>query len=261
MLVALHAVDHAFVVIPAADTFGERAAVAQRAVRSDVEHADMRARRVVHVQDVLVRREAQPVRLAEVVRFAVQDAVRRDAIHTLVIELLCPLEPEHGHASVGRIGEVDRPVRSHHDVVRAVQLLALPVRGENRALARGRFHDEGAGDVLANVEIPRAVIGHAVALIARIAHFEDAFACAPPAADVARHVAEVEALLFGVPDRPLAEPEPCTELLDRRVRLNQLQQCGVVDFNSVRRLGHQHILLASSIMRLVRRESEMRTTR
>jgi hypothetical protein len=55
VLVALHAVHDTFVVVPGADAFGEDAAVTQRAVRCDVERANMRTRRVVHVENLLVR--------------------------------------------------------------------------------------------------------------------------------------------------------------------------------------------------------------
>jgi len=68
--------------------------------------------------------------------------------------------------------------------------------------------------MLADVEIPCAVVGHAVALVARIAYFDDPFARAPSPPDVARHVAEIEALLNGIPDRTLAEPEPGADPLD-----------------------------------------------
>ena len=73
-LVALHPVDYALVVISRPDMFSERAAAAQRAVRCDVERADMRARRVVLGKCRLIRRQTQSVRLAEVVRFAVPSA-------------------------------------------------------------------------------------------------------------------------------------------------------------------------------------------
>ena len=113
--------------------------------------------------------------------------------------------------------------------------------GEDLALAGWRFHDERTGDVLADIEIARTVVGHAVALVARIAHLDDARA--PSAADIARHVAEIEALLC-VPDRALAETEPGADLLDRRVAIDQTQQFLVGDFDGVRGLSISTLSLA-----------------
>jgi hypothetical protein len=74
VLVALHAVDNTLVVVAGADAFGEDAAAAQRPVGCEVERTDVRTRRVVHVENLLVGRQAQPVRLVEVILFAVQRA-------------------------------------------------------------------------------------------------------------------------------------------------------------------------------------------
>jgi hypothetical protein len=56
-----------------------------------------------------------------------------------------------------------------------VQFLALPMCREDLALACERFPDERARGVLADVEIAPAVVGHAVALVARIAHLDHTF--------------------------------------------------------------------------------------
>ena len=82
------------------------------------------------------------------------------------------------------------------------------MRREDLALAGGRFHDQRTGDVLADIEIARTVVGHAVALVARIAHLDDAVPRAPSAADIARHVAEIEALLLGFQIGPSLKRNP-----------------------------------------------------
>src|SRR4051812_9886881 len=67
-LVELHAVDEvADLEAARADPVGQHARVRERAVGGDVEHADVRARRVVDVQQRLVGREAEAVGLIEVV--------------------------------------------------------------------------------------------------------------------------------------------------------------------------------------------------
>ena len=69
VLVAFHAVHDAFVVVPGADAFGEDAAAASDPSPA-TSNARMCARRVVHVENPLVERQAQSIRLAEVVRVA-----------------------------------------------------------------------------------------------------------------------------------------------------------------------------------------------
>ena len=111
---------------------------------------------------------------------------------------------------------------------------------EDFALAGARFHDQRAGDVLAHVEIAGAVVRHAVALVARVAHLDDAALGSPAAADVARHVAEIEALLLGIPDWTFAEAEPSTNPFDVRFAIDDAQQVRVVDFDRIRGVGHHH---------------------
>src|SRR5439155_11576832 len=149
-----------------------------------------------------------------IVALEMQLAVRREAEEALEIEVLAALDAEHRHPAVDRVAEIDRPVGAQHDVVGAVELLALPVGGQHAAVAGRGLHDQLAGGMLADIEVAAGVIGHAVALVARIAHLDDAAGLAPAAADVARHVAEIEALLAGVPDRAFGELEPGAEALD-----------------------------------------------
>ena len=75
-LVALHAVDDAVPKFAVADVLGEDAAVAEGAVGGDIEDANVGARGIVDVEKFLVRRKAQAVTLAEIVRFEVKFALR-----------------------------------------------------------------------------------------------------------------------------------------------------------------------------------------
>src|SRR5204863_9900209 len=130
------------------------------------------------------------------------------------------------------------PVRSQDDVVGAVQLFTLPVRREDLAFAGGCLHHQRARDMLADVEIAGRVVGHAVTFVARVPHLDDALMRTPASADFLRHVAELEALLLRIPDRPFAETEPGAQLLDRRALVYQVRHVGVRDLNSPRHVVH-----------------------
>ena len=111
----------------------------------DVEHADQRLHGVVDVEQLFVRREAQPVRLVE--QMAVDHELRlaaagRHAIDALEAELARPLDAIDRHAAVPGIGEIDRAVGVHAHVVRAVELLALEMRGQHLAPPVGPLADE-----------------------------------------------------------------------------------------------------------------------
>ena len=222
---SLHPVDEAALrEVAVADVLGEHAAVGERVVRPDIEHADVRAIGVVDVEQRLVRREAQPVRLLEVVDEQLDlAAARREPVDALEVEVLLALEPEARHAPVGRVGEDDRPVARDDDVVRAVQLLALPVRGERLARSVRLLADDRARDVLADDEVAVVVERHAVALVARVSQHRDSLVGMPAAALVAGHVAEVERPV-GHPDRALGEGEPCRDLLDLGVLVDEVVQ-------------------------------------
>src|ERR1044071_3574846 len=126
--VALHPVRDSLLDDPAADPLEEHASVRERAVGADVVDLDEGARRVVDVEQRLVRREAEAVRLLVLV--LLDDELRiaptgRNPEDALPAELPLALEAEDGHAPVPRVGETDRAVGLDPDVVRAVQLLPL----------------------------------------------------------------------------------------------------------------------------------------
>ena len=222
--IALHAVGQAALALRD-DAAGEHAPVHQRAVGGDVEHADQGLHRVVDVEALLVGREAQPIRLVEHVALHQQfgrPAARRHAVHALEAELPRPLHPVHRHAPVPGIGEVDRAVGFHHDVVGAVELVAVEMRSEHVALPVGALAHQARGGVLAHDEVQLLVVGHAVALVGRALDLAHAAALVPAPAHVGRHVGEQQVVLDRVPDRPFGKREAGPDLADRRPAVDQL---------------------------------------
>src|SRR5690606_21161120 len=128
--VALHAIGHA--------ALGARIAVKDarprhRAVGLDVVGADHALAAAVDVEDLLVGREAKPVGIDVVLAHdAHAAAVGRDAEYRLDLQVALDVGAHHPDVEkpARRIGEPDRAVGFHHDVVRAVELHALPALGE-----------------------------------------------------------------------------------------------------------------------------------
>ena len=177
----------------------------------------MRLRRVVDVEERFAGREAEAVRLVEVVDEELWvAAARRDPVDALEGELLLTLDAEAGHPPVGRVAEVDRAVGVDDDVVRAVQLLALVVRREHLAAAPrpvGVEPDDAGRGVLAHDQAPVRVERHPVALVARLRDLADAALLVPAPASVAGHVRKEEEAAARVPDRSLGEGEAGAQLL------------------------------------------------
>ena len=168
-LVAFHPV-RAAILRRRPDFACEQTLPGQRAVGRDVEHADQFFRAVVDVEQLLIGREAEAVRLLK--QLAIDDelqiaAVGRHAIDALETKLPRPLDPENRRASIIGIGEIDRAIRTHADVVRAVELLALEMAREHLARSVRLFADEQGRRMLANDEVEIGVIGHAVAFVGR----------------------------------------------------------------------------------------------
>ena len=209
-----------------ADAGGENPVWAKRAVSVDIEDADQRTHRVVDIQQPLVGRKTEAVRLVEQV--AIDDklrlaAARRHAVDALEAELARPLDPVDRHSPVPGIGEIDRAVRAHADVVRAVEFLAFEMRRENFAPAIA-LANEARCRVLAHDQLEVGVVGHAVAFVGRLHHFAHAAARVVAASHVGRHVREQQILIDRMPDRPLGEREAAGQLLDRRVEIDQLRE-------------------------------------
>src|SRR5262245_25921307 len=185
---------------------GPDAAPGESAARGEVEHADVLALGVVDEQPPPVERKAQPVRLPEVLREQRRRAcVRADAVQPAKIELRIPLDAVVLHAPVARIGEVDRAVRGAHDVVRAVQLPALVVRGDRRDAPVALGARDLARGVLAREEPAFSVPREAVRHVAGLAERADAVLRRPAAQVVPGHVAPEQVAFAAVPQRPLGE--------------------------------------------------------
>ena len=229
-LVALHPVGDALLDHAGADALEEHAPVRERAVRVHVPDLDVRPRRVVDVEQRLVRREAEPVRHVELV--SVDDRARGRPGRRRAGSGRRPASrapgsrsmPEAGEAPVPRIGEVDRAVRADADVVRAVELLALVVVGEQSRARRPAARAQRARDVLADeqVEVVRRRSSRCTCTTGRItsttAPSDGVYL--PP--DVAGHVGEEQVVLRRVPDRPLGEGEARREALDLGALLDEL---------------------------------------
>src|SRR6266511_888731 len=234
-LVALHPVRDPLLDHAPADVLEEHPPVCDRAVGLRVEDPDVRPRRVVDVQERLVRREAEPVRLLEVVDEELRVAAAGpDPIHALEAELAVALDAEHRHAPVPRVAEVDRAVVRDDHVVRAVQLLALVVGGDDFPAAPRAVRidaHERAGRVLAHKQLTVGVEGHPVALVAGPHHLLDAVLLIPAPPDVAGHVAEEQEPSLLVPDRSLGEGEARRQLLDLRLLVDELEELLRLEIN------------------------------
>src|SRR5258708_186236 len=75
--------------VAVSDRLGEDGSVRERVIRADLEDTDVRVLRVVEVEERLVRREAEAVRLAEVVDEQLElAAARGDPVNALEVEFL-----------------------------------------------------------------------------------------------------------------------------------------------------------------------------
>ena len=234
-MVAFHPVRHALLE-RRTNARGEHAPARQRTVGGDVEHADQRLHRIVDVEELLIRREAEAVRLIEQQALDEQlrgAATRRDAVDTLKAELPRTLDAIARHAAIVRIGEIDRTVGADADVVRAVEFLAVEMGRENFAPPVWPFAHQRGRRMLADDQVEIGVVGHAVAFVGRPPHFRNASCGVPAAAHVGRHVREQKVVVDRMPDRTLGEGEPGSDLTDRRVRIDQF-----LEFRSQGRMRH-----------------------
>src|SRR5690242_11722306 len=101
-------------------------------------------------------------------------ATRRDAIDSLEAELARPLDAIDRHAAIPGVAEIDRAARMDADIVRAVELLILEMRGDHLAPTVGTLADQGRGGMLADDQIELGVIRHAVAFVRRTLDLGDA---------------------------------------------------------------------------------------
>jgi hypothetical protein len=117
----------------------------QRSVGRDVENADQLFRAVVDVEQPVVRRQAKAVRLLE--QIAIDHelgtvAIGRHAIDGLKTEFARPLDAKDGDAPVVGVGEINRAVGAHANVIRAVQFLPLEMAREHLTCSVRPLADE-----------------------------------------------------------------------------------------------------------------------
>src|SRR4029077_17565405 len=96
------------------------------------------------------------------------------AKHPLPAELAIALDAIARHPAVPGVAEIDRSVRPDADVIGAVELLPLEMRGQHLAVAAGGLSDEGGGGMFADDQVQIGVISHAVAFVRRPADLADA---------------------------------------------------------------------------------------
>src|SRR5688572_318415 len=85
----------------------------------------------------------------------------RNAVDALETELARTLDAKHRHAPIPGIAEVDRTAGVDADVVRAVELLVVEMRGEHLAAPVRPFANERGRRMFADNQIELGVVGHA----------------------------------------------------------------------------------------------------
>src|SRR5713101_8204082 len=116
------------------------------------------------------------------------------------------------------IGEIDRAVGAHHDVVRAVDALSLVMRGERRDLAVGFDPPYRARGPAGHAQPAFPVESEAVRLGRRPDKNFGAHTRLPAVDRVPDDVHPEECPVAPVPQRPLAEAQAVVDAIERRVR-------------------------------------------
>src|SRR5579884_4127119 len=156
--------------------------------------------RIGDVEDALVRREGEPVRV-----FAFDDEALAAVRHHAIDRRRRQLALGDGHAQSG-VGEPDAAVRFADDVVRPVEPFALPAVHQDFAVGVGRPAGDAAVAALADDEPTVEIEGRAVALAGIAAHGPGLLARGQP---MQRAAADIDEIIkaVGVPQRPLGEFE------------------------------------------------------
>src|SRR5260370_12837880 len=123
----------------------------------------------------------------------------RNAIDALETELPRPLDAINRHAPIPGIAEIDRAAGMDTDVVRAVELLIVEMRGEHLAAPVRPFANERGRGMLADDQVQVRVVGHAVAFVRRAFDLDDAAPDVPAPAHVGGHVAKQQILVHAGP--------------------------------------------------------------
>ena len=98
---------------------------------------------------------------------------RRQTIDPLKTQLCWPWHAEMLHATIGRIGEVNRATVVHNNIVGRIELLALKMRTQDLAHSIRCKTNQRRGGMLADNQVELGIVGHAVALVGRAHDFRD----------------------------------------------------------------------------------------
>src|SRR4051812_9237727 len=88
-----------------------------------------------------------------------------NAIDALETKLPRPLDAIDRHAPVPGIAEIDCAAGMDTDIVRAVELLIVEMRGDHLAAPVRPFANQRGGRMLADDQVQLGVVGHAVAFV------------------------------------------------------------------------------------------------
>src|SRR5262249_19218062 len=178
----------------------------------------------------------------EVVRHYLERAVGSEAIDAvgrllLARDGLLPppgwpgAAPDPRLDAVGWVGEVDRAVGLDHDVVGAVQSLALETLGEHGARTVVRDARDATAVVLGGDHATLSIEGEAVGVPPRVRGQLRPLGQAAPARDaLVRDIAEEQGA--GAPHRPLREGEPACHAFDGRIGGDEIVQRAVTHFQN-----------------------------
>ena len=214
------------------------AAGKRRAVGADLETADvarpvhlMRDAGVGDIEQALVRREGEAVRPHHVGDDGRDLArARIDAIDVAAADLRrLPVALVIGVDAIGGIGEPDRAVRLHDDVVGGVEPLALIAVGEHHDAAVPMGHGDAARQMLAGDQPALVVDGVAVGIVRALAEHRDLMAgLGEPHHAVVGDVGPDEVAPGGEPGRPLAPARARPQPLDAHMARVKLAEPPVV---------------------------------
>ena len=217
--VHLHPIRRAVVVV---EKVGEEPPIADGAVVQRVKHPDVTASRVVDVQQGLVRRKAESIAVDKIVHQQGQATVAQvQFIDRLVVHVLLNVLALHPHVadSVGRVGEINDPVRLHNDVVGGVELLAVNVGGQYRGGAVMFPPPDGTAAPTGHQQTAFMVISHPVGLSGRVHDDAGSLARHPLPDFVVDDVGPDQKVFLAVPHRAFGKDVAAGNFFQGGVRL------------------------------------------
>ena len=151
------------------DELVKQTRILHAAVGLHIPHANEVLPRVVDVEKRFVGRESEAVRIDAVFDDERRLPRGRNAEDAVEIEIALHVLTVHLHVEerAGRIREIDAAVGLHHDVVRRVELLPVPLRAQCRDRAVELHAPDAPPAPAGDEEASFLVEGHAVGLVAR----------------------------------------------------------------------------------------------